>query len=151
MEDKISSEELKYLRDFKSRLFDLYWEKFGFFYIHVLPHPSLEMGARGLIGKETESGVVLAFGQSACKDISSQSDYLFAELQFGFKWEKLIIPWDAVFRIFDKSQNSVTQLRVIFDEPIFEDNKQDKTEVKSIKKSSADSKVIEIDFSSKKK
>jgi hypothetical protein len=150
MEDKISSEELRYLRDFKSRLFDLYWEKFGFFYIHVLPHNSLNMGSRGLIGKESESGVVLAFGQSACKDISSQPDYLYAELQFGFKWEKLIIPWDSVFRIFDKSQNSVTQLKVIFDEPVFEEEKKPMAEVKPIKKPNPESKVIEIDFSKKR-
>ncbi|MCB1179446.1 MAG: stringent starvation protein B [Leptospiraceae bacterium] len=150
MDDLLSKEEVKTLREFKSRLFDLYWEKFGFFYIHVLPHPSLEIGTRGLVGKEKESGVVLAFGASACKEISSQQDYLYAELQFGFKWEKLIIPWDCVFRIFDKPHNSITQLRVVTDHPIFDDTPEDKKN-KEEKAPKSESKVIEVDFTGKKK
>ena len=79
-------------------------------------NPILEMGKRGLVGNEKESGVVLAFGSTAVRDISSQSDYLYAELQFGFSWEKLIIPWDCVFRIYDKGQNAITQLKILTDE-----------------------------------
>ena len=145
MEDKITPEELKLLREFKSRLFDMYWEKFGFFYLHVLPHPNLEIGSRGLEGKEKESGVVLAFGSSACKDLSLQPDYLFAELQFGFKWERLIIPWDSIFRIFDKAQNSICQLRVVTDFPI-DPKKDSKPEAPK----EEPKKVIEVDFSKKK-
>lgn len=144
---KLTTDEVKRLREFKSRLFDTYWEKFGFFYIHVIPHPSLEIGTRGLVGKESEMGVVLAFGASAVRDISSQPDYLYAELQFGFKWEKLIIPWDAVYRIFDKTQYAVTQLRVILDSPLFVEPEEEKKETK---KPDIDSKVIEVDFTKKK-
>ena len=112
-DETLTREDIDLLRKFKSSIFDLYWEKYGFFYIHVLPHPDLQMGNRGLIGKEKEGGVILAFGATACKDISSEEEYLYAELQFGMKWEKLLIPWDCIFRIFDKSQNSLTQLRVV--------------------------------------
>lgn len=151
MEEKITPEELKALREFKSRLFDLYWEKFGFFYIHVMPHPYLEIGSRGLVGKESEAGIVLAFGPTACREISSQEEYIYAELQFGFKWEKLIIPWDSIFRVFDKSHNSITQLRVVFDEPVFTGKGGTEKKAKEAAKTSDDSKVISIDFTAKKK
>lgn len=148
----MTPEEIRILREYKSRLFDLHWEKFGFFYLHALPHPSLEIGGRGLIGKEKESGIVLAFGATACKDISSQPDYLYAELQFGFKWEKLIVPWDCVFRIFDKPHYSITQLKVILDEPLFPKEEKEVKKTSEIqKKNEPDSKVIEVDFTGKKK
>ena len=88
-DETLTREDIDQLRKFKSSIFDLYWEKYGFFYIHVLPHPDLQMGNRGLIGKEKEGGVILAFGATACKDISSEEEYLYAELQFGMKWENV--------------------------------------------------------------
>lgn len=147
MDDELTPEDIHALRKFKSTLFNLYWEQFGFFYIHVFPHPELKMGNRGLVGKEVEAGVVLAIGPTACKEISAEEDYLYAELQFGLKWEKLFIPWDSVFRIFDKTQNSLVQLRVFRDIPSSLGS-TDKKETKS--KKNPDSKVIEIDFTRKK-
>lgn len=149
-QDTLTETEIRTLRDFKIQLFDTYWDKFPTFYLHVLPHPNLEMGKRGLVGNEKESGVVLAFGSTAVRDISSQLDYLYAELQFGFSWEKLIIPWDAVFRIYDKGQNSITQLRVLSDELDFSKSEAapKKTEKK---KETVESKVIEVDFTARKK
>jgi hypothetical protein len=119
-----------------------------FFSIHVLPHPDLQMGNRGLIGKEKEGGVILAFGATACKDIASEEEYLYAELQFGMKWEKLLIPWDSIFRIFDKSQNALTQLRVVKESLTSID--KPKTSKKKAPKESTESNVIQIDFSRKK-
>lgn len=150
MDEKLTAEELKSLREFKNRVFDLYWEKFGFFYIHAVPHPQLSIGTRGLVGKENEVGIVLAFGPTACKDISLQSDYLYAELQFGYKWEKVFIPWDCIFRIFDKSHNSITQLKVIFNEPISLNSSEPK-EKETPKVQAREDNVISIDFTSKKK
>jgi len=147
-DETLSREDIDLLRKFKSSIFDLYWEKYGFFYIHVLPHPDLQMGNRGLIGKEKEGGVILAFGATACKDISSEEEYLYAELQFGMKWEKLLIPWDCIFRIFDKSQNSLTQLRVVKES--LTSIEKPKTSKKKAPKESAESNVIQIDFSRKK-
>jgi hypothetical protein len=147
-DETLSREDIDLLRKFKSSIFDLYWEKYGFFYIHVLPHPDLQMGNRGLIGKEKEGGVILAFGATACKDISSEEDYLYAELQFGMKWEKLLIPWDCIFRIFDKSQNALTQLRVVKES--LTSIEKPKTSKKKAPKESAESNVIQIDFSRKK-
>lgn len=149
MEQDLTETEIRTLRDFKIQLFDTYWEKFPTFYLHVLPHPNLEMGKRGLVGNEKESGVVLAFGSTAVRDISSQLDYLYAELQFGFSWEKLIIPWDAVFRIYDKGQNSITQLKVFADELDFSKS-QSAPKKQEKKKDTIESKVIEVDFTRKK-
>jgi hypothetical protein len=149
-DDTLTPEEIKSLRKFKANLFDLYWDNFGFFYIHVVPHPELQMGNRGLLGKEKEAGVVLAIGPTACREIASEEDSLYAELQFGLKWEKLIIPWDSIFRIFDKTQNSLTQLRTIKELPDMSNVKTgSKPKTKSSKKVS-DSNVIEIDFSKKR-
>jgi hypothetical protein len=113
MSQTLTPEEIINLREFKRQLFNLYWEKFGVFYIHVMPHPKLEIGKRGLINAEKESGIVLVFGDKAVKIIDSHADYIFAELQFGSTWEPTIIPWDAVFRIYDKYQNSASQLRFL--------------------------------------
>ncbi|MCZ8154539.1 MAG: ClpXP protease specificity-enhancing factor SspB [Leptospira sp.] len=113
MSQTLSPEEITNLRQFKRQLFNLYWEKFGVFYIHVMPHPKLEIGKRGLLNAEKESGIVLVFGDKAVKIIDSHADYIFAELQFGSTWEPTVIPWDAVFRIYDKFQNSASQLRFL--------------------------------------
>jgi len=113
MSEKLTQEEITTLREFKRDLFNLYWERFGVFYIHVMPHPKLEIGKRGLLNAEKESGIVLVFGDKAVKVLDSKPDYLFAELQFGSAWEPTMIPWDAVFRIYDKFQNSATQLRFL--------------------------------------
>ncbi|MCE9502044.1 MAG: stringent starvation protein B [Leptospira sp.] len=150
MEEKITPEELKCLREFKASVFDVFWEKFGTFYIHIMPHQSLEIGKRGLVGEEKESGIILILGPRAVRDVSSQPEYLYAELQFGYTWEKLFIPWDAVFRMYDKNQSSVVQMR-IFNEPVDFDEPGNKAKKKTItKKMDGESNVIQVDFGTKK-
>ncbi|PJZ83432.1 ClpXP protease specificity-enhancing factor SspB [Leptospira harrisiae] len=150
MSEKLTEEEITTLREFKRDLFNLYWERFGVFYIHVMPHPKLEIGKRGLLNAEKESGIVLVFGDKAVKVLDSKPDYLFAELQFGSAWEPTMIPWDAVFRIYDKFQNSATQLRFLQVETTAtqEENvskpKVTKPEV------SGDGNVIRVDFGGKR-
>ncbi len=92
MESEITLEELKNIRSFKNDLFKLYWEKFGTFYMHVLPHPQLKIGKRGLVGDEKESGIVLVFGPKAVREVQAMELELFAELQFGYNWESVNIP-----------------------------------------------------------
>jgi hypothetical protein len=114
----LSLEEIQNIRSFKSELFQLYWEKFGTFYLHVLPHPKLIIGKRGLIGEEIESGIILVFGPKAVRDVQIYEFDFFAELQFGYTWEDVTIPWDSVFRIYDKTQSSLVQMRIL---PILEE------------------------------
>ena len=146
MDENLKIEEIKTLREFKASIFDLFWEKFGTFYIHILPHPNLEIGKRGLVGNENESGIVLVFGPHAVKSISSQPEYLYAELQFGYTWEKLIVPWDCIFGIYDKNQNSVIKMKVFNENIDFSDYTEEQENKKHIK----DSKVIQVDFGAKR-
>lgn len=151
MSETISPEEILNLRDFKRELFHLYWEKFGVFYLHVMPHPGLIIGKRGLVGAEKESGVVLVFGDKAVKFLESKSEYLYADLQFGASWESTTIPWDAVFRIYDKFQNSASQLRFLQIEPSLPESNPTKSQRAEGKEISDDGKVIRVDFGGKKK
>ncbi|MCB1156799.1 MAG: stringent starvation protein B [Leptospiraceae bacterium] len=147
MSSKLGPEEKKYLRDFKSGVLKTYSEKFGTFYIHVIPHPNLEIGKRGLVGEEKEAGIVLVLGPQAVREIFHEQEFLYMELQFGFNWEKLIIPWDALFRVYDKSQNAITQMRVFTDELQFQPPSGKPKEEKKVE--SKESKVIQVDFSRK--
>ncbi|WP_411821492.1 stringent starvation protein B [Leptospira sp. 'Mane'] len=156
MSQSLSPEEITTLREFKRQLFTLYWEKFGIFYIHVMPHPKLEIGKRGLLNAEKESGIVLVFGDKAVKVLDSQPDYLFAELQFGSTWEPTILPWDAVFRIYDKFQNSASQLRFLqvdsgLDGPPTKDGKKtDSAKEPNKLDFSEEGNVIRVDFGGKR-
>ncbi|MBE7413556.1 MAG: ClpXP protease specificity-enhancing factor SspB [Leptospiraceae bacterium] len=150
--DNEKYEERLVLRGFKAQVFDTFWERFGTFFLHILPHPGLEIGKRGLLKEEQESGIVIVIGPKAIRDISSQPDHLFVELQFGYKWEKLVIPWDAVFRMYDKSQSAVFQTKVFTDysneEPVESVSKAEKKPTG--KKKSPNSNVIQVDFGAKK-
>ncbi|TGK83163.1 stringent starvation protein B [Leptospira noumeaensis] len=150
MSEKLTQEEITTLREFKRDLFNLYWERFGVFYIHVMPHPKLEIGKRGLLNAEKESGIVLVFGDKAVKVLDSKPDYLFAELQFGSAWEPTMIPWDAVFRIYDKFQNSATQLRFLQVETTM--NVEENTPKPKLTKPevTGDGNVIRVDFGGKR-
>ncbi|XDD56249.1 stringent starvation protein B [Leptospira sp. WS4.C2] len=150
MSEKLTQEEITTLREFKRDLFNLYWERFGVFYIHVMPHPKLEIGKRGLLNAEKESGIVLVFGDKAVKVLDSKPDYLFAELQFGSAWEPTMIPWDAVFRIYDKFQNSATQLRFLQVE-VAPNAEEISTKPKVTKPEvTGDGNVIRVDFGGKR-
>ncbi|GBF51817.1 stringent starvation protein B-like protein [Leptospira ryugenii] len=155
MSEPLSPEEILTLREFKRHLFNLHWEKFGVFYIHVMPHPKLEIGKRGLLNTEKESGIVLVFGDKAVRSIESHNDYIYAELQFGSTWEPTIIPWDAIFRMYDKYQNAATQLRFLqvdsglSSEPEQKLNNEDKS-TNQKHDYSEEGNVIRVDFGGKK-
>ncbi|EPG72594.1 putative stringent starvation protein B [Leptospira fainei serovar Hurstbridge str. BUT 6] len=157
-------EDITVLREFKKQLFSLYWERFGTFYLHAMPHPDLKIGKRGLIGDEPESGIILVIGPRAARDIRIEQDWAYAELQFGYTWEQVFIPWDAVFRYFDKSQQTVSQMRIFLGKlqsPIESDSDSAEndsslssgevaTESKGRGKRRKDN-VIEVDFGGKNK
>lgn len=156
MNSTITQTELKELREFKSEAIELYWEKFGTFYIHIMPHPHLIIGKRGLVGEEKEQGIILVLGPKAIKDYSIDEEFMYCDLQFGYTWEKLTVPWDAIFRIYDKNQNSVTQIRFFtsllhaIDQKAPKTGKTKKGKAKDTE-SIDESNVIKIDFGGKKK
>lgn len=156
MDDKLTLEDIKNIREFKTDLFNLYWERFGTFYLHLLPHPKLVIGKRGLVGEEKEAGIILVFGPKAVRNVHFYDTELYAELQFGYNWEEVYIPWDAIFRIYDKGQASLVQMRIL---PPIEEESDDASKPKSIKRPGASpktgkdeekGKVIRVDFGGKK-
>lgn len=159
--DNTNLEDLQALREFKKQLFSVYWERFGTFYVHAMPHPDLKIGKRGLIGEEPESGIILVIGPRAARDIRIEEKWVYSELQFGYTWEQVFIPWDSVFRYFDKSQQTVTQMRIYLgkaEEP--EEKKEPEKPEFAPEDSESASKdkgkkrkdnVIQVDFGSKTK
>jgi hypothetical protein len=158
MDDKITLEEIKNIRAFKVDLFNLYWERFGTFYLHVLPHAKLSIGKRGLVGEEKESGIILVFGPKAVRNVHINDIELYAELQFGYSWESITIPWDAIFRIYDKGQSSLVQLRIHSQVDEIEEaalkakssSPSKKSSVEKTGKKGKDGNVIQVDFGGKK-
>ncbi|PJZ48808.1 ClpXP protease specificity-enhancing factor SspB [Leptospira saintgironsiae] len=157
--DSPNLEDIQTLREFKKQLFSVYWERFGTFYVHVMPHPDLKIGKRGLVGEEPESGIILVIGPRAARDIKIEEEWVYAELQFGYTWEEVFLPWDGIFRYFDKSQQTVTQMRIYLGKPDVLPKKEEpssaetKEEVSDPESGSSKRKdnVIQVDFGSKTK
>lgn len=157
--DSPNLEDIQALREFKKQLFSVYWERFGTFYVHVMPHPDLKIGKRGLVGDEPESGIILVIGPRAARDIRIEEEWVYAELQFGYTWEEVFLPWDGIFRYFDKSQQTVTQMRIYLGKPDIPHKKEEtssadtKEEVSDLGSGSSKRKdnVIQVDFGSKTK
>ncbi|MFB5651362.1 ClpXP protease specificity-enhancing factor SspB [Leptospira wolffii] len=159
--DNTNQEDLQALREFKKQLFTVYWERFGTFYVHAMPHPDLKIGKRGLVGEEPESGIILVIGPRAARDIRIEEQWVYSELQFGYTWEQVFIPWDSVFRYFDKSQQTVTQMRIYLgktEEPAPKSESPEETPDSAEADSDSKAKgtkrkdnVIQVDFGSKTK
>ncbi|EMN12919.1 hypothetical protein [Leptospira borgpetersenii] len=159
MDNQYIKEEILTLRRFKRSLFDLYWEGFGTFYLHALPHGKLVIGKRGLVGEERETGIILVFGpQGGVRNLDAGEEWIYAELQFGYTWEEVFVPWDCIFRYFDKAQTTLIHMKVFASEQIQEASQGlalgEKTTL--VKKKEGDvkgdqSNVIQVDFGSKSK
>lgn len=153
MDTIVPKEEILNLREFKKETFQLYWDRFGTFFLHAMPHPNLSIGNRGLLEDEKESGIVLVFGPRATRDIEYGEEYLYADLQFGYKWESVAIPWDCVFRLYDKAQQSVSQMKIFILQ--LDPEKKEATESIKDKQKSAqkdpNSNVIQVNFGGKPK
>ncbi|PJZ57353.1 ClpXP protease specificity-enhancing factor SspB [Leptospira barantonii] len=158
MDKQNLKEEILALRKFKRSLFDLYWDRFGTFYLHALPHPQLVIGKRGLVGDEKESGIVLVFSpKGGVRNLDAGEEWIYAELQFGYTWEEIFIPWDCILRYFDKTQQTLTNMKVFTTEPeILKKDSPSAEKTVSTEKKEGDTKddksnVIQVDFGSKSK
>ncbi|TGK33878.1 stringent starvation protein B [Leptospira gomenensis] len=159
MDKKSLKEEILNLRKFKRELFDLYWESFGTFFLHAAPHPKLVIGKRGLVGEEKETGVVLVFSpKGGTRNLDLREEWIYAELQFGYAWEEVFIPWDCILRYYDKSQQTLINMKVFTAESeVFKQiqtsakEKTVSTEKKEGETKDDKSNVIQVDFGSKSK
>ncbi len=140
-------------------MFDLYWEGFGTFYLHALPHRQLVIGKRGLVGDEKEVGIILVFGpKGGVRNLDAGEEWIYAELQFGYTWEEVFVPWDCICRYFDRTQTTLMNMKVFASEQTQEafQGLSSKEKTTSTEKKEGDvkgdqSNVIQVNFGSKSK
>ena len=128
-----------FFRNYKKNLFELYWQTFGIFFVHIIPHINLKIENRDLIKDEKKNGILLIFGETSTQNLSLENNFIKAELQFGSKWEKISIPWDAILAFYDKKQTSITQLATFTENLDLE------------KKPRNSNKIIQVNFKKAKK
>ncbi len=133
-----TKEEIQYNKKLKKSMFEVLIENVDTFYIHCLDHPDLKIGERGLTDVEKKEGIVFVIGPYSYKDLSWDDNYISCEMNFA-KWEKVFIPYESIFRFFDKAGHCLIQFLVI--------EIQEKKETKT----SEEEKVIKIDFTKKQK
>jgi len=116
-------------------------------YLHIIPHPDLFIGKRGLIDKEKEEGVVLVFGHQSYRNITFENNFIYVDMRFAGKWESLAIPVTAVTTVFD----SPVAPTFVFNFNLLSEvhkNTDDKKTITSENKKTKNQrgKVIKIDF-----
>ncbi|UOD34676.1 hypothetical protein DSN97_11105 [Deferribacteraceae bacterium V6Fe1] len=117
-------------------------------YLHIMAHPDLFIGKRGLIGKENEEGIVLVFGHQSYKNLEYEDNFIYVDMRFSGKWESLAIPVSAVTTVFDSPVAPTFVFN--FNVPNIE-GKNTKTQKgtlnnKKEKQQNQNGKVIKIDF-----
>lgn len=166
----ISRKELiEYNRILKKGILDVMFRLSETFYIHCTPNPGLIIGKRGLLEKEKEEGIILAFGPYSTRTLSWDDYFIFCEMQFQGTWEAITIPFEAMFRIFDKNGQVLMHWTTYTSYGKDEDEGEEGTKIESIEsrekkeassitdssKEKEESKdthtVIEVDFAARKK
>lgn len=167
-ENRMTPEDLAYNRRLKKAVVESLFEVCETFYLHCLPHPTLYLGARGLIDKEKEEGIVLVFGPYSARRLSWDEKGIDCDMHFA-RWEPVHIPWESVHRVFDKPGQFLMQCmtmnlpepalrdaRKIDEEPAASSAPLEPTgisspEAASEPEDSPDDKIIEVDFTKRKK
>jgi hypothetical protein len=108
MEKNFTVEDLKYNRSFKKAIFEVLLEQTETFYLHCLNHSELKIGTRGLLEKEKVDGIILVFGPYSYRKLSWDERGIYCEMNFG-KWEDVFIPFECIFRAFDKAGHFIMQ------------------------------------------
>ncbi len=71
------------------------------FFVHLMPHPQLIIGSRGLIGDETKNGIVLVFSSYSYDKLNIDSECVTVNMKFSGNWESLYIPIECISAIFN--------------------------------------------------
>lgn len=106
---EINPELIEYNRRLKRAILDVMFRETETFYIHSLPHPRLVIGRRGLVEREKTEGIILVFGPYSVRRLEWDEQAVRADLQFGSRWEHVVIPYECIVRIFDKSGQVIMQ------------------------------------------
>ncbi|ADD68522.1 hypothetical protein Dacet_1758 [Denitrovibrio acetiphilus DSM 12809] len=89
------------MNQFRQNIFQEILKNYEKFYVHLMPHPELIIGVRGLLGDENKNGLVLVFGPHSYDKLSLESDCITVNMKFSGSWESLYIPLNAVSAIFN--------------------------------------------------
>ncbi|MGD9809397.1 MAG: ClpXP protease specificity-enhancing factor SspB [Deferribacterales bacterium] len=89
------------MSQFRQSVFQEILKNYEKFYVHLMPHPELIIGSRGLLGEENKNGLVLVFGPHSYDKLSLEKDCITVNMKFSGSWESLYIPLNAVSAIFN--------------------------------------------------
>lgn len=108
--DDFTREEIVvYNKKLKKSVLDVLFQVTDTFYVHCMPDPQLIIGKRGLVDKETKDGIILVFGPYSTRHLSWDDDFIYTEMQFNNVWEYITIPFESIFRTFDKNGQILMQ------------------------------------------
>ena len=156
-------ELLEYNRKLKKAVLDVLFTQCDTFYVHCMPNARLYIGRRGLVDKEKTEGIILVFGPYSTRQLDWDETGIQCEMQFG-RWERVIIPFECIGRTFDKSGQVLMQWATI--EAPDAEGKLESLPIKDRpaksgapgadadapkKEEPGESRVIEVDFTNKKK
>ncbi|MBE7440363.1 MAG: stringent starvation protein B [Spirochaetales bacterium] len=148
MNQEEGNELLAFNARFKKAILDVLFSVCETFYIHCLPHSGLVMGKRGLLDREKEEGIILVFGPYSTRGLSWDDAHIYCEMQFN-AWERLTIPYGCIARMFDKTGQVLMHWNT-FDQ-IEAGARKENGSVGEARPDKEKEKVIEVDFSRKKK
>lgn len=166
--DDSQQELIRYNRKLKKEILNVLFRECDTFYIHCLPNPGLEIGSRGLVDKEVTEGIILVFGPYSTRTLTWDEEFIHCDMQFNTRWESVHIPYESIYRMFDREGQVLMQWSTFVSEedgqiPSFnreasfmgtalgpqEDSTN--TEVETEESEGGSSRVIEVDFTKKKK
>ncbi len=152
-------EVLLYNRRLKKAILDVMFRDVETFYVHCMPNPLLEVGSRGLIEKEGKEGIILVFGPYSTRHLSWDDGLIYCDMQFG-RWEQVVIPYECIARIFDKTGQVIMQWAVMTaseseQQPVAvvppPESAQESKAADGQTEAEESKRVIKVDFTKKKK
>lgn len=151
-----SNEELvAYNRKFKKAVLDVMFSLSDTFYVHCMPNPLLQIGTRGLMDREQREGIVLVFGPYSTRNLNWDETGIHCEMQFN-RWEHVRIPFECIDRMYDKGgQVNMMWATLVSSESHREAGETVEappaTEEEKPQRKKEKSRVIEVDFTKKKR
>jgi len=89
------------MNEFRQNVFKEILNNYEKFYMHLMPHPELVIGSRGLIGDEVTNGIVLVFSSLSYDKLMLEDEFITVNMKFSGSWESLYIPMNSISAIFN--------------------------------------------------
>lgn len=155
-DERSIDEMVAYNRKFKKAILDVMFTICDTLYMHCMPNPLLKIGKRGLLEREEKEGIVLVFGPHSTRDLSWDDNFIYCSIQFN-GWEQVSIPFECIARMYDKNGHVIMQWVTLVgsksdpEQIKAKTSTAEKTKEITQEKNLKHSKVIEVDFTKKKK